>query len=70
MKTFVQDVLGLKDEQADNDDLPKILNLIVELRNEAKANKDYATSDKIREGLSKVGFQLKDSKEGTLWSKS
>lgn len=70
MKTFVQDVLGLKDEQADNDDLPKILNLIVELRNEAKANKDYATSDKIREGLSKVGFQLKDSKEGTLWSKN
>jgi cysteinyl-tRNA synthetase len=70
MKTFVQDVLGLKDEQADNDDLPKILNLIVELRNEAKANKDYATSDKIREGLSKVGFQLKDNKEGTLWSKN
>ncbi|WP_184543795.1 cysteine--tRNA ligase [Mucilaginibacter sp. FT3.2] len=70
MQTFVQDVLGLKDEQADNDDLPKILNLIVELRNEAKSNKDYATSDKIREGLSKVGFQLKDSKEGTLWSKS
>jgi cysteinyl-tRNA synthetase len=70
MKTFVQDVLGLKDEQAANDDLPKILNLIVELRNEAKLNKDYATSDKIREGLSKVGFQLKDSKEGTLWSKS
>lgn len=70
MHTFVLDVLGLKDEQADNDDLPKVLNLIVELRNEAKANKDYATSDKIREGLSKVGFQLKDSKDGTLWSKS
>jgi len=70
MKTFVQDVLGLKDEQAANDDLPKILNLIVELRNEAKLNKDYATSDKIREGLSKVGFQLKDNKEGTLWSKN
>ncbi|HEY9196229.1 MAG TPA: cysteine--tRNA ligase [Mucilaginibacter sp.] len=70
MHTFVLDVLGLKNEQADNDDLPKVLNLIVELRNEAKANKDYATSDKIREGLLKVGFQLKDSKEGTLWSKS
>jgi cysteinyl-tRNA synthetase len=70
MNSFVLDVLGLKDEQADNDDLPKVLNLVVELRNEAKANKDYATSDKIREGLSKVGFQLKDSKDGTLWSKS
>ncbi|MDN3582272.1 cysteine--tRNA ligase [Mucilaginibacter flavus] len=70
MHSFVRDVLGLKDEQADNDDLPKILNLIVTLRNEAKANKDYATSDKIREGLSQIGFQLKDSKEGTLWSKN
>jgi cysteinyl-tRNA synthetase len=70
MHSFVLDVLGLKDEQADNDDLPKVLNLIVALRNEAKANKDYATSDKIREGLSNVGFQLKDSKEGTLWSKN
>ncbi|SDE18197.1 cysteinyl-tRNA synthetase [Mucilaginibacter pineti] len=70
MHTFVEDILGLKDEQADNDDLPKILNLIVSLRNEAKSNKDYATSDKIREGLSQIGFQLKDSKEGTLWSKS
>ncbi|WP_183565823.1 cysteine--tRNA ligase [Mucilaginibacter sp. SP1R1] len=70
MQTFVLDVLGLKDEQADNDDLPKVLNLIVDLRNEAKLNKDYATSDKIREGLSQIGFQLKDSKEGTLWSKS
>ena len=70
MNTFVLDVLGLKDEQAANDDLPNILNLIVDLRSEAKANKDYAMSDKIRDGLSKIGFQLKDSKEGTLWSKS
>jgi cysteinyl-tRNA synthetase len=70
MNTFVLDVLGLKDEQADNDDLPNILNLIVDLRSEAKANKDYAMSDKIRDGLSKIGFQLKDSKDGTHWSKS
>jgi cysteinyl-tRNA synthetase len=70
MNTFVLDVLGLKDEQADNDDLPNILNLIVDLRSEAKANKDYAMSDKIRDGLSKIGFQLKDSKDGTHWTKS
>jgi cysteinyl-tRNA synthetase len=69
MKTFVFDVLGLKNEQAANDDLPKILNLIVTLRNEAKTNHDYATSDKIRNGLQKIGFQLNDSKEGTNWSK-
>jgi cysteinyl-tRNA synthetase len=70
MNTFVLDVLGLKDEQADNDDLPNILNLIVELRGEAKINKDYAMSDKIRDGLARIGFQLKDSKDGTHWSKS
>ena len=69
MNTFVLDVLGLKNEQAANDDLPKILNLIVTLRNEAKTNHDFATSDKIRNGLQKIGFQLNDSKEGTNWSK-
>ncbi len=67
--TFVFAILGLKNEQAANDDLPKILDLIVKLRNEAKSNQDYATSDKIRDGLQKIGFQLKDSKEGTNWSK-
>jgi cysteinyl-tRNA synthetase len=69
MNTFVFEVLGLKNEQAANNDLPKVLDLIVSLRNEAKSNKDYATSDKIRDGLQKIGFQLKDSKEGTNWSK-
>jgi cysteinyl-tRNA synthetase len=66
---FVFNVLGLKDEQAANDDLPNVLNMIIDLRSHAKANKDYATSDKIRQGLQEIGFQLKDSKEGTTWSK-
>lgn len=70
MNTFVVDVLGLQNEQAANDDLPKVLSFVVDLRSNAKANKDYATSDKIRDGLSQIGFQLKDSKEGTTWSKA
>ena len=69
MNTFVFDILGLKDEQAANDDLPKLLSFIVDLRSEAKTNHDFATSDKIRNGLQQIGFQLKDSKEGTSWSK-
>ena len=69
IQTFVFDVLGLKNEQAANDDLPKVMDLVVNLRNEAKQNRDYATSDKIRDGLQQIGFQLKDSKEGTNWSK-
>lgn len=69
MNTFVTDILGLKNEQAANDDLPKIMDFIVGLRNEAKINHDYATSDKIRDGLKEIGFQLKDSKEGSTWNK-
>lgn len=69
MNTFVFDILGLKNEQAANDDLPKVLNFIVNLRNEAKINHDYAASDKIRNGLQELGFQLKDNKDGTNWSK-
>jgi cysteinyl-tRNA synthetase len=69
MNNFLIDVLGLKNEQAANDDLPKVLDMIVALRNGAKVNKDYATSDRIREGLQQIGFQLKDGKDGTTWSK-
>lgn len=69
MNDFILDILGLKNEQAANDDLPKVLDMIVELRNGAKINRDYATSDKIRDGLQQIGFQLKDGKEGTTWSK-
>jgi len=69
MHDFIVDILGLKSEQADNDDLPKVLDMIVNLRSEAKSNSDYATSDKIRVGLQQIGFQLKDSKEGTTWNK-
>ncbi|MBW4891187.1 cysteine--tRNA ligase [Mucilaginibacter sp. HMF5004] len=69
MHTFIEDVLGLKDEKAANDELPKVMEFIINLRSEAKTNKDYATSDKIRIGLQDIGFQLKDSKEGTTWNK-
>ncbi|MDB5024976.1 MAG: cysteine--tRNA ligase [Mucilaginibacter sp.] len=69
MAHFILDVLGLKNEQAGNDDLPKVLDMIVGLRNGAKINRDYATSDKIRAGLQEIGFQLKDGKDGTTWSK-
>lgn len=69
MNHFVIDVLGLKDEQTANDELPKVIDFIINLRSEAKTNRDYATSDKIRIGLEQIGFQLKDSKEKTTWSK-
>lgn len=71
LNDFVFDVMGLKDDQlgADNESIDKLMELVINLRNEAKQNKDYATSDKIRNELAAIGIQLKDSKEGTLWNK-
>jgi cysteinyl-tRNA synthetase len=62
---FFFDVLGLKQDDNENADTDDLMNLVIKLRNEAKANKDYATSDKIREGLKHIGFQLNDNKQGT-----
>lgn len=69
MYDFVINVLGLHEEQAPTDDIGKLMDFIINLRLEAKTNKDYVTSDKIRIGLSGLGIQLKDSKEGTTWNK-
>ncbi|WP_282636393.1 cysteine--tRNA ligase [Sphingobacterium thalpophilum] len=70
MKEFVEDILGLRNDQASGtDDIDDVMNLVIKLRNEAKANKDFVTSDRIRDELSAIGIQLKDSKEGTLWNK-
>lgn len=69
MHDFVFDIFGLKEEKADNEGLSEVLELLIGLRKEAKENKDYATSDKIRIALKELGIQLKDSKEGTTWTK-
>ncbi len=71
LKIFVQDILGLKDDtvSAGSDNMDELLQIIINIRNEAKKNKDFTTSDRIREELAAVGIQLKDSKDGTLWNK-
>ncbi|GHE43267.1 cysteine--tRNA ligase [Sphingobacterium griseoflavum] len=71
MQHFVCDILGLKDDllTQDNGSLDELMQIIINIRNEAKANKDFTTSDRIREELSAAGIQLKDSKDGTLWNK-
>lgn len=69
MDDFIIGVLGLKEESNQSDDMGKLLDFIINLRSEAKVNKDYATSDKIRIGLNSIGIQLKDNKEGTTWNK-
>ncbi|WP_333866133.1 cysteine--tRNA ligase [Sphingobacterium sp.] len=70
LKEFVEDILGLRNDQTSaSDDIDDVMNLVIKLRNEAKANKDFVTSDRIRDELNSIGIQLKDSKEGTLWNK-
>jgi cysteinyl-tRNA synthetase len=71
MNTFVFDVLGLKNEsgqETGNDKLEGVVNMLITMRNEARANKDFALSDQIRNRLTDLGIELKDSKEGTTFS--
>lgn len=67
---FVENVLGIKNDIQATDDLAPVMDFILKIRTEAKANKDYATSDKIRIGLTEIGFDIKDGKEGSTWSKN
>ncbi len=43
------------------------MNLIIEIRKSARENKDWATADKIRDGLANIGVTLSDTKDGTIW---
>ena len=67
---FVNDVMGIKDETASqgNDGLAdSLMEFILQMRNNAKSNKDYATSDLIRDEMQKRNIQIKDTKEGVTW---
>ncbi|MDC8005486.1 cysteine--tRNA ligase [Aureisphaera galaxeae] len=74
MHDFLFDVLGLIDAaaegNADSNKLSGVIDLLISLRNEARANRDFATSDKIRDQLLEMGIQLKDGKDGTTYSLS
>ncbi len=69
-KSYIEDIFGLKSINVnDNGVLEGVLQLLIEMRKEAKAKKDYAASDKIRIQLSQLGILLKDEKDGsTNWS--
>ncbi|MBK5213075.1 MAG: cysteine--tRNA ligase [Flavobacteriaceae bacterium] len=69
---FLFDVLGLEDSVSetsqDGEKLAAAVELLIQLRNQARANKDFTMSDKIRDELSAKGIQLKDGKDGTTFS--
>jgi cysteinyl-tRNA synthetase len=68
--TFLFGILGIKKEEKNNSgDMEGLMDLILDIRAQAKSNKDFATSDKIRDELGKLGISIKDGKDGATWSK-
>lgn len=69
--TFLFGILGVKNEATSSDTgqeaFAKAIDLLLDIRAEAKANKDWATSDKIRNELNDIGFDIKDGKDGAEW---
>ncbi len=65
-------VLGLRDEESEGSKtlqtIDGLVNMVLEQRKAAKAAKDWATSDKIRDDLKALGIQIKDTKDGTEWT--
>ncbi len=67
MKIFVEDIFGLKSElQGDYTKLDGVLQVLIQLRKQARAKKDYVTSDEIRNQLLQLGIALKDEKDGNI----
>ncbi|MFT3993178.1 MAG: cysteine--tRNA ligase [Dysgonomonas sp.] len=68
---FLFDILGIKDVKSGDDSsyeaFAKAIDLLLDIRAKAKANKDWATSDQIRDELAKAGFEIKDGKDGAEW---
>lgn len=69
--TLVHDVLGLENNQTEGSEhaelTGKLIDMLLEMRVQAKTNKDYATSDKIRDELNKLGVKVMDRKDGFDW---
>ncbi len=74
MKTFLVDILGIRTEMAGDGSSQSLkpfeeaVDLLLEIRAAAKANKDWATSDRIRNRMAEIGFDVKDTKSGVEWS--
>ena len=71
INNFVFEILGLEnvsESNIDSDKLSGVVEILIQLRKEARDNKDWALSDKIRDELIALGIQLKDGKEGTTFS--
>ncbi|XVJ67536.1 MAG: cysteine--tRNA ligase [Lacibacter sp.] len=67
LKLFTEDIFGLKAVSgAEDNKFKAVMELLIQIRKEAKSRKDFVTSDKIRNELSAIGIQLKDEKDGGM----
>jgi cysteinyl-tRNA synthetase len=66
---FVHDILGLKEEKTEDhsEQIGGLMELILQIREEAREKKDWSTSDKIRKTLQNLKITVKDTKEGPTW---
>ncbi|MDD6894422.1 MAG: cysteine--tRNA ligase [Prevotellaceae bacterium] len=72
MRLFAFDILGLTDDkgstgEAREEAFGKVVDMVLELRSKARANKDWVTCDQIRDALKASGFEVKDTKDGCVW---
>ncbi len=70
---LITEVFGLKDELTEGGDsssMDGLMQLVIELRNNARSTKDWGTADKIRDTLTELEIQLKDAKGVTTWTKA
>jgi cysteinyl-tRNA synthetase len=68
--TYLEDILGLNDNAQNSVQLNGLMDLLIDIRKEAKSKKDFFTSDKIRKQLAHLGIEMKDEKDGNIsWSR-
>ena len=65
-KAYLEDVFGLQNNTANNEKLSAVMELLIDIRKESKAKRDFATSDKIRNQLATIGINVKDEKGGEM----
>jgi cysteinyl-tRNA synthetase len=69
-KIYLENILGLKDSAENTEQISGLLDLLIEIRQEAKSKKDFLTSDKIRKQLARLGIEMKDEKGGKMsWTR-
>ncbi len=70
MNNFIFDILGLKEEESEGNNVlvDSLMKTIIDIRQNARENKDWPTSDLIRDNLAQMNIKIKDTKEGAVWS--